>query len=92
LVDDDRALTQVLTMVLEDAGFATELAHDGRRGWVLFQAAPPDVVVLDLLMPELDGMELCKRIRLAHTTPIIMLTSRDEEMDETCGSTAEVSV
>jgi DNA-binding response OmpR family regulator len=85
LVDDDRALVDVLAMALQDAGFTVRTAGDGQRGWEAFTAAPPDLVVLDLLMPELDGLQLCKRIRARHTTPVIMLTSRDEEMDKVLG-------
>jgi two-component system response regulator ChvI len=85
LVDDDRGLVDMLSMALEDAGFSVAAAHDGKQGWQRFSASPPDLVVLDLLMPELDGLGLCKRIRENHTTPIVMLTSRDEEMDKVLG-------
>jgi two-component system OmpR family response regulator len=85
LVDDDRGLLDMLSMALEDAGFAVDRAHDGKQGWQRFSASQPDLVVLDLLMPEMDGLELCKRIRAEHATPIVMLTSRDEEMDKVLG-------
>jgi DNA-binding response OmpR family regulator len=85
LVDDDRGLVDMLSMALEDAGFRVAVAHDGKQGWQRFCDSLPDLVVLDLLMPELDGLGLCQRIREAHTTPIVMLTSRDEEMDKVVG-------
>ena len=85
LVDDDRALVDVLSLALEDEGFTVSCAADGKAGWRAFGDAPPDLVVLDLLMPELDGMQLCRLIRQAHTTPVIMLTSRDDEMDKVLG-------
>lgn len=85
LVDDDRSLVDVLSMTLEDAGFSVRVAHDGRAGWREFCAEPPDLVVLDLLMPELDGLSLARLIRERHTTPIVMLTSRGEEMDKILG-------
>ena len=66
----------MLSMALEDAGFAVERAHDGKSGWERFSAFSPDLVVLDLLMPEIDGLELCRRIRERHVTPVVMLTSR----------------
>ncbi len=85
LVDDDASLLDVLGMALEDAGFAVRTAPDGEAGWRAFSAAEPDLVVTDLLMPRLDGLELCRRIRAAHATPVVMLTSRDEEMDKVLG-------
>jgi two-component system, OmpR family, response regulator ChvI len=84
-VDDDRGLVDMLSMALEDAGFLVDRAHDGAVGWDRFLAAPCDLVVLDLLMPELDGLALCRRIRERHATPILMLTSRDQEMDKLLG-------
>lgn len=85
LVDDDRSLTDVLAMALEDAGFTVRTAPDGKAGWAAFNEREPDLVVLDLLMPELDGLQLCKLIRDGHTTPVVMLTSRNEEMDKVLG-------
>ena len=85
LVDDDRSLVDVLSLALEDEGFEVACAHHGKAGWRAFTAAPPDLVVLDLLMPELDGLQLCRLIRAEHTTPVIMLTSRDDEMDKVLG-------
>lgn len=85
LVDDDRSLVDVLSMALQDTGFDVRVAHDGKRGWDAFCQSEPDLVVLDLLMPELDGLELCKLIRAEHRTPIMMLTSRDHEMDKVLG-------
>jgi DNA-binding response OmpR family regulator len=85
LLDDDRGLVDMLSMALEDAGFAVERAHDGKSGWERFAAFAPDLVVLDLLMPEIDGLELCRRIRERHVTPVVMLTSRDDEMDKVLG-------
>jgi DNA-binding response OmpR family regulator len=86
LVDDDAGLVDVLSMALGDAGFDVRTAPDGLKGWAAFQAREPDLVVLDLLMPELDGLELCRRIRARPSaTPVVMLTSRDQEMDKVLG-------
>jgi DNA-binding response OmpR family regulator len=85
VIDDDRSLVDVLTMSLQDAGFAVRSAFNGRLGWDAFLHKKPDLVVLDLLMPELDGLQVCKLIRKQHATPIVMLTSRDEEMDKVLG-------
>ncbi len=85
LVDDDSGLVDILSMALQDAGFEVRSEPDGKRGWEAFQQDQPDLVVLDLLMPELDGLELCKLIRERWTTPVVMLTSRDHEMDKVLG-------
>ena len=85
VVDDDEGLVDVLSMALEDAGFVVRTASDGKIGLGSFRQQPPDLVILDLLMPEIDGLELCKIIRDEATTPVIMLTSRDHEMDRIIG-------
>jgi two-component system OmpR family response regulator len=85
LVDDDGGLLDVLAMALEDEGFAVSCARDGTEGLAAFERVRPDLVVLDVLMPELDGIEVCRRIRATHRTPIIMLTSRDQEVDKVLG-------
>ncbi|MBK8011505.1 MAG: response regulator transcription factor [Deltaproteobacteria bacterium] len=85
LVDDDVSLVEMLTMALERAGFVVRSAHDGAAAWALFQKAAPDVAILDVLMPELDGLTLCRQIRSSSSTPVILLTSRDEELDQILG-------
>ncbi len=72
-------------MALSDAGFRVSQAKDGRQGWNLFQQLGPDLVILDLVMPELDGLELCRLIRREHQTPLIMLTSKDDDLDKVLG-------
>lgn len=82
LVDDDRALAGVVSAALTEEGYAVTLAHDGRAGLQKFQADGADLVLLDVLMPELDGLEVCRRIRqTAALVPIIFLTSRSDEVD-----------
>jgi two-component system response regulator ChvI len=85
IVDDDAGLLDLLSMVLSDAGFVVTTARDGGAGWRAFEAGAYDVVVLDLVMPELDGLELCRRIRRAGDTPIMMLTSKHDELDKVLG-------
>lgn len=85
LVDDDTNLTDMLALAFEDAGFAAETACDGAEGWRRFAEATPDLVILDVLMPEVDGLELCRRIRGRGDTPVIMLTSRSTETDVVWG-------
>lgn len=85
VVDDDPGLQDVLDMALEDAGFVVQAALDGEAGWRAFRARPPDVVILDVNMPELDGFELCRRIRGESQVPVMMLTSRADELDQVVG-------
>ena len=85
LVDDDVGLVEVLTMALRDHGFVVASAHDGLAGLRAFEAERPNLVILDLGMPELDGFEVCRQLRRDHDVPILMLTSRDEELDEVLG-------
>lgn len=85
VVDDDRHLQDVLEMALSDAGFVVRAAFDGAAGWAAFNARRPDLCVLDVTLPELDGFELCRRIRRAADTPVVMLTSRDDELDVVVG-------
>src|SRR5436853_130427 len=67
------------------AGLSTVEAAAGRAALELFAASPPDLIVLDILMPELDGIEVCREIRRAASTPILFLSSRDEEVDRIVG-------
>jgi len=85
LVDDDRTLIRVVGAALEEEGYAVTLAYDGRLGLAAFAADAYDLLVLDVLMPELDGLALCRRIRLTSRVPIIFLTSRADEADRITG-------
>lgn len=85
LVDDDTNLTNMLALAFEDAGFSVVTASDGAQGWQCFDRCAPDLAILDVLMPEVDGLELCRRIRARARTPIIMLTSRATETDVVWG-------
>lgn len=81
LVDDDRDLVEVLTYVLQREGFSIVAAFDGESAWRQFQTDPPILVILDINMPGIDGLEVCRRIREASTVPVVMLTARAEEVD-----------
>jgi two-component system, OmpR family, response regulator len=85
IVDDDPHIREVVRFALENAGFITAQAADGREAVEQFLAVRPDLVVLDILMPEMDGTEVCRQIRLQSVTPIIFLSSRDEEVDRIVG-------
>ena len=85
VVDDDPQLREVLDMALSDAGFEVRLAADGLAGWRQFEAEAPDLCILDVAMPEMDGFEVCRRIRASGSTPVVMLTSRDDDVDKIVG-------
>jgi DNA-binding response OmpR family regulator len=81
IVDDDLALADVLAFTLRRAGFEVVVAHDGVDALERWRAEAPDLIILDLNLPRLDGGKVCQRIRQESETPIIMLTVRSEEDD-----------
>ena len=85
LVDDEDAIQKLLTYPLERDGFRVVPARDGEEALERFGEENPDLVVLDIMLPRLDGLEVCKRLRARSTVPIIMLTARDDELDKVVG-------
>lgn len=85
VVDDDGHIREILRFALEQAGHAVTEAKDGAQAWEAIQRRDFDLVILDVTMPELDGLELCRRIRARSTIPIIFVSSRDEELDRVLG-------
>ncbi len=85
VVEDDTTIANWLRVFLEEEGFAVEVAHDGRTGLNLARRLAPDLIVLDLMLPLLDGMELCQILRRESDVPIIMLTARAGLADRTRG-------
>jgi DNA-binding response OmpR family regulator len=85
VVDDDRVLADVVAFTLRREGFELLIAHDGLSGLRRWQEDKPDLVVLDVNMPKMDGFEVCRRIRSQADTPIILLTVRGEEDDIVSG-------
>lgn len=85
IVDDDIKLTSLLKTYFEKDGFLTFLAHNGQQALNLAYSKEPNIIILDLMLPDLDGWEVCRRIRKDSEVPIIMLTARDEEMDRLNG-------
>jgi two-component system KDP operon response regulator KdpE len=79
VVDDDPVLSELVSYILRAEGYDPVVANDGEEGLRKFQATQPDLVVLDVTMPEMDGFEVCKRIRTTAATPIIMLTAQGGE-------------
>ena len=85
VVDDDAHLREVLTFALEKAGMETSEAGDGEAALEQVEREQPDLVVLDINMPRMDGLEVCRRLRAKGDLPILFLSSRDDEIDRVLG-------
>jgi two-component system, OmpR family, response regulator AdeR len=85
IVEDDRDIAEGIDLYLRSAGHQTERAHDGRRALELFHAARPDLVLLDLGLPEIDGVEVLRAMRATSDLPVIIVSARAEEVDELVG-------
>jgi two-component system OmpR family response regulator len=85
VVDDDPHIREVICFALKKDGFATVEAENGEQALTQFQKTRPDLVVLDIVMPELNGAEVCKALRRVSTIPIVFLSSRDDEVDRILG-------
>lgn len=85
VIEDEKAIVDILTFNLEREGYRVLAAFDGEEGVALAKSENPDLILLDLMLPKMDGFEVCKYIRRNMTTPIIMLTAREEEVDKVLG-------
>ena len=85
LVDDDRNIITSVSMALEAEGFSVKTYNDGEEGLSGITSNPPDLVVLDIKMPRMDGMEVLGKLRESSSLPVIFLTSKDDEVDEVIG-------
>ena len=85
LVDDDENIVASVSLALESHGHKITAYHDGATGLEALEASPPDLAILDVKMPRMDGMEVLRRLRQTSQIPVIMLTSKDEEIDEILG-------
>jgi DNA-binding response OmpR family regulator len=85
VVEDEPTVAEVVDRYLRRDGYDVTVAHNGLRAIEEYDRFQPDLVVLDLMLPELDGMEVCRRIRAHASTPIIMLTARGDEVDKLVG-------
>ena len=82
MVDDDRNIVTFVKMTLEGVGFETDTYSDGQSALEAFYRKQPDIVVLDIKMPRMDGMDLLQKMRPKISSPVIFLTSKDDEIDE----------
>ena len=85
IVDDEKNIVDILKFNLEKSGFETVEAYDGAEGVEKAYSESPDLILLDIMLPKMDGFEACKKIREKLSTPIIMLTAREEEVDKILG-------
>ncbi len=85
VVDDEAIVREIVERYLTREGYAVRLASDGEAALRIAQSEAPDMVVLDLMLPKVDGLEVCRRLRTNSTVPIIMLTARGEETDKIIG-------
>jgi DNA-binding response OmpR family regulator len=85
VVDDDRKTVAAIKLYLEHGGYETLCAYDGRQALIEARDGRPDLVVLDLMLPQLDGLDVCRALRAESRVPIIMLTARAAEDDKLCG-------
>jgi DNA-binding response OmpR family regulator len=85
IVDDEKKMVRMLKTCLEQEGYVTLEAYDGEAALDLWRREQPDLVVLDVLMPRLDGLEFCRRVRERAATPIIILSAKSEETDKLVG-------
>jgi two-component system, OmpR family, response regulator VicR len=85
VVDDERPIADILKFTLEKEGYSVICAYDGEQALFLAQEHEPDLILLDIMLPKMDGMEVCRMVRLHHNMPIIMLTAKDSEVDKVVG-------
>ena len=85
VVDDDKNICELLRLYLEKEGYSVILSHDGEEALVKFNALKPDFVLLDIMLPGLDGWQVCREIRKKSNVPVIMLTAKGETFDKVLG-------
>ena len=85
IADDDGNIAELISLYLTKEGYETAKAKDGREAVRLFQSFGPDLIILDIMMPEMDGYEVCREVRKASSVPIIMLTAKGETFDKVLG-------
>lgn len=85
VVDDEKAISDIITFNLKKEGYEAKAAFDGEEALEIFEDYQPDLVLLDLMLPKKDGLEVCREIRKSSNVPIIMLTAKGEEIDKVLG-------
>ena len=85
VVDDEKPISDIISFNLVNEGYQVEKAYDGEEALERFESTKPDLVILDLMLPKKDGLEVCREIRKTSAVPIIMLTAKDSEIDKVLG-------
>ena len=85
VVDDEKPISDIIKFNLEKEGYEVVVAYDGEEALEKVESEQPDLIVLDLMLPKIDGLEVAKRVRAKHTTPIIMVTAKGGDMDKILG-------
>jgi len=85
IVDDDKNICDLLRLYLEKEGYSIILSHDGEEAVVKFNALKPDMILLDIMLPGIDGWQVCREIRKKSNVPIIMITAKGETIDKVIG-------
>ena len=85
ICDDDRNICELLRLYLEKEGYTLSIANDGEEALAKFNADTPDLILLDIMMPKLDGWQVCREIRKKSNCPIIMITAKGETFDKVLG-------
>ena len=85
VVDDEKPISDIIKFNLEKEGYEVVVAFDGEEALEKVEGEKPNLIILDLMLPKIDGLEVAKRVRAKHTTPIIMVTAKDSELDKVLG-------
>jgi DNA-binding response OmpR family regulator len=85
VVDDEKNIVQLARLYLNNEGYRVEAAHDGKQALEKARALKPDLIVLDIMMPEMDGLTVCKELRKTSNVPVIILTARGDDLDRIIG-------
>lgn len=85
IVEDERPLAEAIAFNLEKEGYRVDIALDGETGWRMCEEKGYDLVILDLMLPGMDGMEICRRLRQGRSVPVIILTAKDSDVDKILG-------
>ena len=85
IIEDEKSISDIIKFNLTKEGFSVVTAYDGQDGLTKAIASEPDLILLDVMLPVLDGFSVCKKVRETSTVPILMLTAKEEEVDKVLG-------